>query len=243
MFLLSNMWERILNWIFVRRCVGCGCIVEPDNPLALCRDCAVRLQTCGQSIPGNRFYVQAVSAIPYEGATCNAMQRFKFHNQRYLGSTFAALLYRHVKPMPFLLKIDVVACVPMHPNRKRYYNQSAVIAKEFARLAGLPFAEHMLIKERDLPPLSKMGRQERLRSVRGAFLANNGAGAYPIYGKVIALIDDIYTSGATTGECAKVLMLNGAAGVFILTPCYAVMDKNYHTRMIKTVNTSRESRN
>lgn len=240
---LSNLWNRVLNWIFVRRYVGCGCIVEPDDPLALCPDCAVRLQNCGLCIAGSRFCAQVVSAIPYEGAVRAAMQRLKFHNQRYLGATFAALLYRHVKQMPFLPKIDVVTCVPMHPNRRRYYNQSAVIAKEFARLAQLPFAEQMLIKIKDLPPLSKMGRQERLRSVRGAFLADNSDGVYPIRGKVIALIDDIYTSGATTGECAKVLMLNGAADVYILTPCYAVMDKNYHTRMAKAVNTSRESNN
>lgn len=234
---LSRLWNRILNCLFVRKCVGCGRVVDAGEPFAICRNCAAKLADEGQVVSGSRFYVQAVSAVPYTGAIRSAMQKFKFENKRYLGDTFAALLYQRVRDMAFVQQIDLVICVPMHANRERYYNQSAVIAKAFARMAQLPYDETVLEKLRNLPPLSHMGRSDRMRAVQGAFCVRKSA---DFKGKVIALVDDIFTSGATTGECARMLKLHGAKAVYVLTPCFAI-DKNYHSRMTKAVNTSRET--
>lgn len=232
----SSLWNRILNCIFVRKCVGCGTLVDASQPWAVCRDCAAKLAQEGQTVRENRYMAQAVSAVPYAGATRDAMRRFKFQNQRYLGNTFAALLYQRVCEMPFMREVDLVTCVPMHPNRERYYNQAAVLAKSFARMARLPYAV-VLEKQKNLPPLSQMGRHDRMQAVYGAFSTVEKA---DIAGKAIALIDDIYTSGATTGECARVLKSNGAKAVYVLTPCFAI-DKNYHTTMTKAVNTTKEN--
>ena len=234
---LSKLWNLLLNCLFVRKCVGCGRLVDVHEPYAVCCDCAAKLAGEGQTVSGSRYYVQAVSAVPYDGCIRTAMCKFKFENQRYLGDTFAALLYQRVRDMALMQRIDLVICVPMHARRERYYNQSAVIAKAFARMAQLAFDETVLEKPRHLPPLSHMGRSERMQAVYGAFCVRGSA---DISGKTIALVDDIFTSGATTGECARVLKARGAKAVYVLTPCYAI-DKNYHNRMTKAVNNSRET--
>lgn len=237
MFWLFKLWERLLNCFFVRKCVGCGRVVDAGAPFAICQDCTVSLANEGQTVSGSRYFVQAISAVPYTGATREAMQKFKFQNMRYYGNTFAMLLYEHVRNMDVLDQIDLVICVPMNPHRERFYNQAAIIAELFARMARLPFDKTVLEKPCNLPPLSHLGRHDRMKAVRGAFCVGRQA---DVTGKTIALVDDIFTSGATAGECARVLKLHGAKAVYVLTPCFAI-DKNYHTTMTKAVNNSRET--
>ncbi len=64
------------------------------------------------------------------------------------------------------------------------------------------------------PPQTQLAEEERRKNMRGAFSLNP---AKPVQGKRVALVDDVYTSGATVNECSRALIRAGAKEVFVLT--------------------------
>jgi predicted amidophosphoribosyltransferase len=90
----------------------------------------------------------------------------------------------------------------------RGYDQSRLLALAVAGRLELP-AEKLLVKARSVKSQTKMEDDvSRRRNVQGAFKASG-----PVEGKLILLIDDIYTSGATMDECRSILLSAGAASV------------------------------
>ena len=104
--------------------------------------------------------------------------------------------------------VDAIIPVPLHPKkkRKRGFNQAQVIAKYLAELLGIEPMEKRLVKTRNVPPQTSLELDDRKKNVLGAFRVVNGE---EIEEKVILLVDDVYTTGATIRECSHTL--RGAA--------------------------------
>ena len=216
---MNRFVKRVLDILFVRPCIICGKPVKTSDEINLCADCDNAVHQYGQtvSVPGRIV----ISVLPYEKYIRRAMFRFKFGNKKYYGYTFGELIYKRIKQFDWHENIDCVVCVPMK-GRDRMYNQAAVIAGHVSCRMGIPFEENVLVKIKDNPPFYRLGKNERLKLVKGAFdICDNNS----IRDKRILLIDDIYTTGATIGECRRVLMMNGAAEVFCVTACYGVLGK------------------
>jgi ComF family protein len=117
---------------------------------------------------------------------------------------------------------DIVSPVPLHWLRlaSRRFNQSAMLAG--ALLAALPrgtpprLVQDLLVRQRPTPSQGGLGARGRRRNVRGAFALRGGAEAL-IAERRVLLVDDVLTTGATVGECARVLRAGGAAAVDVLT--------------------------
>lgn len=106
--------------------------------------------------------------------------------------------------------------VPLHPSRLRArgFNQAVLLAAVLGRVHHLPLERHNLVRTRWTRSQVGLSEGARRNNVRGAFaLANRAAVAM----KTVLLVDDIYTSGSTVDECAKVLINAGAKRVDILT--------------------------
>jgi ComF family protein len=111
---------------------------------------------------------------------------------------------------------DVLVPVPLHKSRirERGYNQSTLLAKGLAKLCGLPVIHNSLVKhEKSLPQARTTSVEERMKNVSGVFSVRDEQ----LKGKVVILIDDVSTSGATLDACAGVLKEAGAASVWGLT--------------------------
>lgn len=109
----------------------------------------------------------------------------------------------------------VIVPVPLHRRRlpDRGYNQSALLAREVARIVGLPAAPDVLVRTRDsLPQVSLSTREERVRNVEGSFLCVGNA-----RGKRFILVDDVVTTGSTMSACAVALREAGARSVWGVT--------------------------
>lgn len=104
--------------------------------------------------------------------------------------------------------------MPIHGKRRkaRGYDQSELLAYHLGMLLDIP-CEAMLVRCRETKPQYKLGAQQRRRNVRGAFICAKDARPE---GKNVLLIDDVFTTGATAGECMKVLA-DAGANVMVFT--------------------------
>jgi len=110
---------------------------------------------------------------------------------------------------------SLVLPVPLHKKRlrERGFNQAEEIAKILASRLGLEMRADILKKVKDTPHLTKVkDKDERRKSVRDSFEISEPA---VVKGKTVVLVDDVYTSGATTGEIIKILRRKGAENVVV----------------------------
>ena len=120
------------------------------------------------------------------------------------------------KNYPELAEAEVVMPVPLFPkrNRTRGYNQSELLAENFAPLVGLPLDSKSLVRIKNTISQTTLGRVGRLANMKGVFAYKNQE---PIKGKTVLLIDDVATTGATLEGCAEALKAAGAKKVMAYT--------------------------
>jgi ComF family protein len=143
-----------------------------------------------------------------------AIHQFKYHHFKALALPLAQLLAQHLETKTF--KANVIVPVPLHPHRlrERGYNQSALLARELAKLIELPVEEGQLFRSRDTAPQVMIGNAEHRRSNLIGVFASREKG---FLGQNILLIDDVCTTGATLDSAAVALKAAGANLVYGLT--------------------------
>lgn len=211
------------------RCPACGLVTMADH--LFCAGCWGKLdflggpacRSCGAPFPldpGEAAQCGACLADPPAidgmraavayGEIARALAlRLKYGGRPGLAVTLSRQMLRLVDDQDALL-----APVPLHRWRlwRRGYNQAALIGRALAREAGQPFIPDLLIRTKSTPVLRGLGPAERKKTVRGAFsLAPRHAET--VKGRHIVLIDDVYTTGATSNACAATLKRAGAASV------------------------------
>ncbi|MFW6287036.1 MAG: ComF family protein [Candidatus Sumerlaeota bacterium] len=167
----------------------------------------------------------------YRGVLGDALKNFKYHRRLEMAESigraaFMALVQRERcegmseaeeadDPTGLRERIDVVAPVPLHYSRYlvRGYNQSELLARQFARLAGLQLDAAILKRIRRTPRQALLPAEKRYDNVRGAFQVTS---PHLVRDKSVTVFDDIFTSGHTVNQCARVLVEAGAKKVFVL---------------------------
>lgn len=215
--------ERLLGLFFPRRCPGCGAATAEGLFCARCEEALVWLEPgycplCGEPAGrcacGGRPLGGVAAPFSYHApAASAAIHRLKFsghpENSRPLARYMAAALLRRWPGQTF----DLVLEVPMTQAavRRRGYNQSALLARELARLLHLPRVEKVLRKTRSNQVQHTLSRQQRWKNVQGVYSVVDEP---KIRGKIVVLVDDIVTTGATMEACAQALRQAGAAQVY-----------------------------
>lgn len=115
-------------------------------------------------------------------------------------------------------ELRVVAPVPLSPvrQRQRGYNQAALLAEQVARLRELQYVPELLLRQRSSESQTTLHPAERRANVAGAFRAHPEAAA-SVRREHVLLVDDVWTTGATTLACAEALLQAGARAVSVLT--------------------------
>lgn len=142
--------------------------------------------------------------------------RLKYADAAHSAPAFAGWMARAGAEM--LMGADLLVPVPLHRWRllKRRYNQAALLARGIGQISGITMLPDALIRRRATRPQEGLSRAGRRRNVRAAFaLRPHYRGR--VAGKVVVLVDDVLTTGATLDECARVLLAAGAAEVRVLT--------------------------
>lgn len=148
----------------------------------------------------------------YEGALREAIHILKFRGKKRLALPLTRLLCRIER-----LEADVIIPVPVHPKslKERGFNQAATLARHLSREWKIPLMQNCLVKVKDTPPQTEMSGKERIANVRGVFQVKR-----PVESLRIILLDDVVTTGATVGECSRVLIKAGARSVTVIALAY-----------------------
>lgn len=115
---------------------------------------------------------------------------------------------------------DLLVPVPLHRWRlwSRGFNQALLIAEALERITNIPAARDHLVRTRATPSLRGLGRQQRAKAVRAAFIVPPHHRAATA-GRNVVLVDDVYTTGSTADACTRALLAAGATKVTVL--CWA----------------------
>ncbi len=213
------MIEKILEYIYPPTCGVCGKICKEY----ICNKCSIRLRK--YEIKNNHVIIirnkekhfdELLCIFKYEDIVRDMIIKYKFQNKPYLYKTFSKIILKNEKTCGFLEKYDIIIPVPISRKRKheRGYNQTQLIAKEIAEILNIKLGNNILIKERDTKAQSGLSKKDRATNIKDVFKITDYK---TIKNMKILIFDDIYTTGSTANECARVLKEAGAQKVGVLT--------------------------
>jgi ComF family protein len=234
--------NSLLRAFLAPMCVSCHAPLDHPLQSPICLACwrAVPLipapwcSRCGDALPSRRIedamcprcigtppcFAIARSAGLYDGPLRELIHALKFERRRMIAPPLAALMIK--AGADILAGADAVVPVPLHPLRgfSRGFNQ----ADDLARHLGLP-VWRVLRRTRAGPPQASLPANRRHDNVTDAFAPKSGfspQGFGPLRDRILVVIDDVMTTGATLDACSRVLMEAGAGSVRALTVARAV---------------------
>ena len=203
---VNNIIDTILDMIYPQVCGICGKVARKS----ICNKCRIRLKNefkfekVDYSEDTEKNFKEHYYFFKYADLIRQQILDLKFHEKPYVGKTITYFLKENKKDLKILEKYDIITVVPVSIGRKkeRGYNQSTILAKEISRIIERPFIENVLYKIKNTVPQSTLNKEQREQNAKGVYKVNS---IQKIYDKKILIFDDIYTTGATANECAKII--------------------------------------
>ncbi|BDS08406.1 amidophosphoribosyltransferase [Oceaniferula spumae] len=236
---MNRTVNRLLDFIYPAACHLC------EAPLThgrhLCDPCYEKLHyieapfcaKCGECYDGDMSgeficpncheldlnFEFARAALHSDGGGRDLVHDFKYMRQVHLADELARLAEEALTDSRFLpyLKDGVMVPVPLYwlRLRKRRFNQSEEICRKLSGHCGLPY-HNALQRTRNTQTQTRFSRAKRLENLDGAFAIRSRFQKL-INEKPVILVDDVFTTGSTANECAKVLLKSGAQRVAVLS--------------------------
>ncbi len=215
-FLAKKLTKKLESIVFPPCCAICGKL----NSKKCCKDCEKRINSQLNLNIENKagyYFEKHMYLFKYKNEIRNLILDYKFRDKSYLYELFAKIITKNEKICGILEKYDIIIPVPIHKKRKkqRGYNQSELVARQISKnIANLQLENKAFIKIKNNKPQSTLSKKQRKQNVKNVYkLENKGK----IENKNIVLFDDIYTTGNTANEIAKILKRNGANKILVLT--------------------------
>jgi len=226
----------LLDWLYPPICVGCRMIIALNltqprymGMCAMCQSLFAPIEgpTCKNcGVPTEREVNRCVSCF---GKTFHFTQnRATFAYAEIVRDLLLELKFNQDKQIAHSLgkvwaicapKIEDCILVPLPLHRKkqreRGFNQAEILARYLGERFNIP-VENVVERVIDTPPQSGLHPRQRMENIEGAFAIAKNA---DVQGNKYIVIDDIYTTGASLNECARVLMVAGAVSVSSMTLC------------------------
>ena len=161
-------------------------------------------------------FSSARSSVVARGAVLEAIHRFKYRRQLWFENFLAGLFLREAVPALRGQNWNLIVPVPLHSlkQREREFNQAGRLAGHLAAGLEIPLNPKLLRRVAPTATQTLLTRQQRAANMRGAFAVAPGR---RLNGERVILVDDVFTTGATTSACAGVLLAAGAGDVCVWT--------------------------
>ncbi len=172
--------------------------------------------TCSECLLEKKYFRKARAFGVYDGSLMEAIHLLKYRKKSSLSRPLSALTRETFFQFWDVDGIDLLVSVPLHVKRlrERGFNQAHLLIARWAKQEGIPFDGLTLSRSRWTEPQTTLSRTERQKNIKGAFSLRHPE---KIKGRKILIVDDVYTTGATVNECARVLIKAGAEFVDVLT--------------------------
>jgi len=196
-----------LRWIQAPYCERCGLPFDGDITgtfeCSNCRELELHFQS-------------ARAAVVASPAMLEVIHRYKYQRQLWFEPFLADLLIHAAKPVLMPKDWDFIVPVPLHPQkeREREFNQAQRLARRLSLAAGIPLADKLLKRISATTTQTHLTRAARATNMRNAFAVRPGSA---VGHRRLVLVDDVFTTGATTSDCARALTGAGAAQVCVWT--------------------------
>ncbi len=229
--------EFIVVTLYTRKCRYCKTVIDVREKICpQCKNEIFRIEgdicfKCGYSQEDcvcnkkSQHYMRICAPYYYSGAAKKAIKRLKYSDDTYIAETLADDMAEAFKKHYGEMDFDFCTFVPSHKKdlRKREYNQAQLLAKSLSKTLDIP-CKKLLIKPISTKPQHTLSENLRSGNLLGSIQMNQKY-FEKIRGARILLCDDIKTTGSTLNECAKTLMICGAAEVDCITVCITKKDK------------------
>lgn len=232
--------KKLLQWIYPPRCPICDKIwqpkIEQNRMMYCCPDCRKKLpwvrgavcMKCGKPVGKEQEYCedcqkqkhlfgQGAAAFTYSEGLPDAVFRMKFQNRRdyldFFADVMVLALRRHLPQW----QPQVILPVPMHWKKRarRGYNQSELLAEKLSERLGIPTEKKWARCIRRTAEQKRLSRSERRKNLSGSFrLSGKLQGVTRVL-----LVDDVYTTGSTMDELARILRMDGIYEVYFIVIC------------------------
>ena len=205
-----KLYDALMQLLFPAKCILCGKLLNKEEQ-DLCRECTVSVPQYPKTKETLQFLDSFTAVWYYEGNVRRSLLRYKFYNARSLSCGYGRALAEKVRqenPWGF----DCITWVPVSPKRRRErgYDQVELLAKAVGKELTMDPVPLLKKIRHNRPQSGISGAAERRANVQGVYQATSPEA---ISGKRILLLDDVITTGATAGECARVLRSHGAKEV------------------------------
>lgn len=229
---LENIIKAVKDCIFPVFCLNCK-----KEGQWLCLDCFIKIEANGEEFcpichkynkngavclecKSQSFLDSHLAIIKYEEDKLvgDLIHNFKYNYAEEIFGIFIKIITDYLSQNFYYFKdIDFIAPVPLHGRRlaERGFNQAELIADTIARIIGKKVENKIIFRHRYTGIQARLNKLDRICNVDGAFAMNNNE--IMVKDKNILLVDDIFTTGSTLQECAKLLKINGAKKVLGFT--------------------------
>jgi ComF family protein len=219
-----RLLAAVHRWLLPWRCLLCGdagvegmdlcadCAAELPRNTSCCAHCALPLPIpaaqCGRCQRKAPPWDAAWAPFRYAWPLDRLETRFKFSRDLAAGRVLVTM-WQHESPHASLPQM--ILPVPLHRRRlrERGYNQAWEMALPLARRLGIPCRHDLLRRVRHTDAQTGLDAVQRRRNLRSAFALNEDA-SLPEH---IAVLDDVFTTGATLNECVRLLKRAGVLRV------------------------------
>ncbi len=224
-FSLSAIPKTIINTalglVYPRSCRVCGGAITSDKKLSLCEACHKKikynrplfLRSAGEA----GYHFDRVHSITvYEGVMRECIHKFKYNGSFSMEALFVDLMTTFAEKYIDTKRFDFIIPVPLTGAklRERSFNQAYILASAVSRKFKIPCIANNLIRVKTGRPQVDLHRKARLKDIKGAFKLRR---PLLLKDKSVLLIDDVFTTGATVGECSKALKGAGVKYIEVLT--------------------------
>ncbi len=233
----QEILSAIMELLFPASCQACGQPAAPFSEIMLCRSCLAEVRLiggplcpccgrpfhknsaedhlCGLCLKGHYHFDTARALVHYRPPITTLISRFKYHGQTSSLKSFRAIQQQ----LPVLTELnqpDLIIPVPLHFKRlqKRGFNQALLLARAFYPDQHRLIDFKVLERHRYTAPQTGLSGKIRRENLKKAFQVRDRG---IVAGKRVLLIDDVFTTGTTVNECARVLKRAGAREVQVLT--------------------------
>jgi len=232
MSMLQNIVTPTLHLFYPHICTGCGSDLLKENNL-LCLRCINDLphtnfapynNNPAEKVFWGRIPVTAAHSEFYFAKASLIQQlihQLKYKNNRAIGFYLGELMGKSLLDGGRFNTIDFLIPLPLYPDkeRKRGYNQAAVICNGLSAIMNVPVITGNVIRQRFTETQTRKHRTERWENVKGSFVVNDPAA---LKGKNVLLVDDVVTTGATLEACGSILLQTEGVKLYIATLAHAV---------------------